>query len=404
MSTCRYAGWLGASAALLVITGCATWHAPADTSDTALRARAITRMNRDVQLSAAILGRKDAIRMFGVDLEAAGVQPVWIEVRNDTPQELWLVRSGTDPDYFSPLEVAWGAHIKLGGGLNARIDEHFDRLAFRSPIPAGEVRSGILFTNPQPLIKLLNVDLLGNKLMIPFTLFLPTPEETGGSHQFQVHAYAEDELTRCEDLQSLRRAIEALPCCTSSTQGSDAGEPVNIVVVGNLDDIGAAMIRRGYLGMADTGTGHTLFGRAPDLLVRKYSRADASASWLRAWRAPINYGEQAVFVLQGGRPVGGRFAEPGEQRLHPDVDEVRNTLIHDLLYSGGIAKFGFATGVGEVQEAQPRELSDGTYYYTDGLRAVLLFGPRPLTFDDVELLDWALPPGAGTEAAEDASR
>ena len=61
----------------------------------------------------------------------------------------------------------------MGGDTNRRIDEHFDRLAFANPIPAHGASSGILFTNPQPVTKLLNVDLLGNKRMIPFTLFLP---------------------------------------------------------------------------------------------------------------------------------------------------------------------------------------------------------------------------------------
>jgi hypothetical protein len=33
-------------------------------------------------------------------------------------------------------------------------------------------------------------------------------------------------------------------------------------------------------------------------------------------------------------------------------------------------------------------LARDEYYYTDGLRAVLFFAPRPLTFAEVHLLDW----------------
>jgi hypothetical protein len=308
---------------------------------------------------------------------------------------LWLLRSGTDPDYFSPLEVAWSAHVRFAADTNARIDEHFDQLAFHSPIPPGQARSGILFTNPQPVIKLLNVDLLGDKLMIPFTLFLPTPDAVGSTYQYRVHAYAPAELTQYEDLQSLRRAIEALPCCTSRAARADAGEPLNIVIVGGLDDIAAAMARRGYRRYTDTDTSLSTFGRAPDLVVRKRSQAGASANWLRLWRAPIFYREQRVFVAQAGRPVGGRFARAGETRLHPDIDEVRDILVQDFLYSGGLEQLGFLTGVGVVPEAQSRKLPGDAHYSTDGLRAVLFFASRPLTFADVKVLAWESPPGTG---------
>ena len=119
--------------------------------------------------------------MLGTDVTAAGVQPVWIEVRNDTEHVLWLLRAGADPDYFSPLEVAWSAHVKLARETNARIDEHFNQLAFPNPIPAHGTSSGILFTNPQPVTKLLTVDLLGSRMMIPFTLFLPVPGDIAGA-------------------------------------------------------------------------------------------------------------------------------------------------------------------------------------------------------------------------------
>ena len=130
----------------IALAGCATWTAPVDTSDVPLRARAVTESKRDVQLSATVLGADDSLRLFGTDVTAAGVQPVWIEVRNDTDQVFWLLRSGTDPDYFSPLEVAWSAHFKFRGATNARIDEHFERLAFPNPIPPRGTSSGVLFT------------------------------------------------------------------------------------------------------------------------------------------------------------------------------------------------------------------------------------------------------------------
>ena len=91
---------LGACATCLslVLASCATWQAPADAGDAALRSRAATDVRRDVRVSAAVLGAADTQRIFGSNLDKTHVQPVWIEVRNGTSQSLWLLRSGTDPD------------------------------------------------------------------------------------------------------------------------------------------------------------------------------------------------------------------------------------------------------------------------------------------------------------------
>ena len=88
--------------------------------------------------------------------------------------------------------------------------------------------------------------------------------------------------------------------------------------------------------------------------------------------------------------MGGRFTESESKALilHPNVDEVRNVLIQDLLYSGGLGKLGFVTGVGAVSAAQPRSSLDKAQYYTDGLRAVLFLVTRPVALSGVQILDW----------------
>jgi LssY-like putative type I secretion system component LssY len=397
-----------ASALCVLITssGCATWKAPAGGGDAPFRARAVTETKQGVQLSAAVLGPQDSLRVFGTDLTAADVQPVWIEVVNQTTHVLWLLRSGVDPDYFSPLEVAWSAHVKMGGQTNEHIDEHFDRLAFPNPIPAGGTSSGLVFTNPQPVKKLLNVDLLGNKLMIPFTLLLPVPGDIAGGHEL-VHRYADSEISDYDDPGALRRAFENLPCCATTADGRTvSGEPLNVILIGHLDDIAAATNRRGFRReLVGAGAGQWVFGRPPDVVLRKRAQAGASANWLRVWRAPISYQGRAVFVAQAGRPVGGRFAPQDRRiaRVHPDVDEVRNLLIHDLMYSGGLEKLGFVSGVGAVPSEQPRPLTDAASYHTDGLRVALFLSTRPLTLSDVDVLDWEpLLPERGAEAAGEA--
>jgi hypothetical protein len=94
--------------------------------------------------------------------------------------------------------------------------------------------------------------------------------------------------------------------------------------------------------------------------------------------------------MQAGRPVGGRttIADDKAQVLHPDVDEVRNLLVQDLIYSGGLATLGFVEGAGETPKYRSRSDTIGSHYHTDGLRAVMFLLSRPRKLSDFEILDW----------------
>jgi hypothetical protein len=366
---------------LLVLAGCATWQPPPPTDDAALRARAVTETVDGIRLSAAVLSAEDSRRWFGLDVNATGVQPVWIELANDGGDPLWLLRAGTDPDYFSPHEVAWSFHAPLGGSANAAIDAHFESLDFENPIPPGATRSGIIFTNAHRRTRVLNVDLLGPRRLVPFTLFVPVPDDEPDVEAARILAlYEKAREQDLQELDALRAALAALPCCAAGP----VGDPVNLVLVSELDDVGAALQRRGF--RADrraVDDAQVLFGRPPDIVARKAGSAGLSPHWMRVWVAPLTFRGQSVFVGQVGRPVGGRTAAAGDRtRLHPNVDEARNMLIQDLLYSGGLARLGFVAG-------GPTSDGDGdARYSSDGLRAVLFFVTRPLALSDIEFLDW----------------
>ncbi len=375
------------------VAGCSTWQAPADFNDAGLRARAVSASGQGVSVMAAVLSTEDSRRMFGADVNSTGVQPVWIELRNQTPEPLWLLRPGSDPDYFSPLEVAWSLHAPLAREANTRIDGLFDKLSFKNPILSGETRAGVLFTNPERRTRLLNIDLLRRQGLIPFSLFLSVPDDNpdprSGPTLFS-HAHAE--VTDYNDLAALRAALERLPCCASDAHGTAHGDPLNAIFVGELPDIGAALVRRNYRrDPHEVDAAQQLFGREPDVVSRKQAQAGAPSTWMRLWLAPVRFEGRSVFIVQVGRPAGGRFVPRNGAAivLHEDVDEARNLLIQDMMYSGGLDKLGFATGVGPASPTQPRTTLGGTRYHTDGLRAVLFLATRPLSLSDVEFLDWA---------------
>ena len=56
-----------------------------------------------------------------------------------------------------------------------------------------------------------------------------------------------------------------------------------------------------------------------------------------------------------------------------------------------LAQFAYVKGVGAAPRDNPRENLTGDPYFTDGLRAVLFFEPRPRTLDEVQYLEWETP-------------
>jgi hypothetical protein len=365
---------------LLAVAGCATWQAPTDSSDAAPRSRAVSASSQGTRVSAALLSPEESRRMFGVDIDHSVMQPVWVEVENGTSRAMWFLRAGTDQEYFSPLEVAWSVHSPFAGRANASIDEHFEKLGFRNPIAAGATRAGIVFTHPERGTKLLNVDLFGPNTLVPFTLFLPVPKAgaTAGSTTAETSfRFPASQVVDYRDLDSLRAAIERLPG-RARTRRAEQGDPLNVVLVGEFEDIGSAMVRRNYHRDARAADmTQEVYGRGPDVVLRKQAPPRAPAAWIRAWRAPVTFEGRAVYLAQAGRPVGGRFAatDASEILTHEDVDETRNLLVQDMMYSGGLDKLGFV----QSERATKRG---------DGLRAVLFFATRPLSLDDVEILEW----------------
>ncbi|WP_066737932.1 LssY C-terminal domain-containing protein [Cupriavidus sp. D384] len=388
---------------LLVLAGCSTWRRPAEGGDEPLRARAVSMTKDGVTLSATVPSKLESHRLLGANIGAVGVQPVWIEVHNGTAQSLALLRTGTDPDYFSPLEVAWSLHGWFTGGTNAKIDDWFNHVGFRNPIPPGESRSGIVFTNPARGTKLLNVDLLGNQHLVVFTLFLRVPDDSGDpDFSRSLFTYPDPVAVDYQDLASLRAALERLPCCATDASSQHSGDPLNGVAIGGLEDFGAAMVRRNYRRNQEPfDDAQYVFGRVPDAVLRKQGQAGmVSPNWIRAWLAPFRYEGQAVYVLQIGRPTGGRLlAAPAQSVLHEDVDEARNMVVQDSIYSEGLEKLGFVAGGGPVSRQQERSSLNGAKYFTDGLRAVMFFVTRPLSISDLEILDWV---PLGKPAATDA--
>ena len=68
--------------------------------------------------------RWEAFELYGYDLATKNMQPIWVEVKNDTAQPYWLLPSGLDPHYFSVAEATYAFRASASPACIARNAEN----------------------------------------------------------------------------------------------------------------------------------------------------------------------------------------------------------------------------------------------------------------------------------------
>jgi len=378
---------------VIFMVGCATtFQRPGPVNDTPLRQRAQTIAEESIRVSAAVPSVEESKTIFGIDLEKETIQPLWLEIENKTDRQIIFLPTGLDPEYFSPLEVAFVFHAPFAGDANVQLDEHIESLSFNHIIEPHSTESGFVFTNRDEGSKVVTVDLIGREWTKSFTLIVPTPDRKFADDHYQrlFRMVAQSDLVETDDESRLRELLEQLPCCASSRDDGQ-GEPLNIVLIGQFQDISAAFLRRSY--RFTPVAPQYVFQRAHDVSVSKRDRwVAAQPHVLRVWLTTIRFRGMPVWIGQVSTPLGGRFAratdDGADSLIDPDVDEARNDLIQDIIYSQSLVKMGFVKGVGRVMASNPRKTLSGATYQTDGLRAVLVFQRRPVALSEIEFLGW----------------
>ena len=165
----RRAGWLAASPArlsqllaiALIADGCAaSGPKPGTIEYKPYRERAETQVQGDLSVTVALPTAAEAADIYGADLAEKQIQPVWIEVRNDAAVPYWFLISGLDANYFAAYEAVHAFHPTTADGAEPTLDERFDSLQFRNPIMPGATVSGIVLTNLDEGVKVVEVDLI----------------------------------------------------------------------------------------------------------------------------------------------------------------------------------------------------------------------------------------------------
>jgi hypothetical protein len=388
--------------------------------DLSLADRAVMQQDGGVQVTAAVLSPRESRAFFGTDLARSGIQPVWIEVNNAEETPFWLLSAGLDADYFSAREAAHVRHSLFAPSANRQMDEFFDQAQFRNPVLPGTRRAGFVFTNLDEGTKPVSIDLVAPRYGATksFTFLLRVPGlKTDSSRLDVARLYPSESIVRLQTEADLRAAVERLPAWTTNAKGTARGDPLNLVVIGHHDDLFPAFLRRGwhatevvYLGSSWRTLKSFLLGspyryspvsplfalgRFQDLAAQKSRQSIHQRNHMRVWLTPMEYQGRPVWLGQISRDIGVRWTlktwNLTTHTIDPDVDEARMGLIQDMLYSQALVKFGFAKGLEPASSTRPHRNLTGDPYFTDGLRAVLLFERRPISLGEAQVFEWELP-------------
>jgi hypothetical protein len=421
----RFRNALWISLALLIVPiliSCATSATstsfkPASINEIRFRDRSQSKHDDDVRVTVAVPSAEENRELFSANLALKEIQPIWVKVENHSDRTYYLISAATDPNYFSPNETAFAVHGGLSRPEKTKMANYFRSMNFRSPILPHTAVSGFIFTNLDEGEKVVQIDLIASEQIKFFTFFVQVP---GIRVDYQMvdfeSLYSQEEIVELDEAE-LRTALEKLPCCTTNEEGTDFGDPVNLVIIGDFYDVLAAFSRRGWLPAEETyakaawktiksflfGKRYRyspvsslyLYGRHQDLARQKPRHSIHERNHLRLWYSPMRFKGKSVFVGQISRDIGVRFTTktwpPVTHKIDPDIDEARHAIIEDLLFSQTLAKVGFVKGVGRATPYRPRQNLTGDPYFTDGLRVVLILDKGPIPMNQIEGLDWEHP-------------
>lgn len=400
--------------AMLVPLGCAS---SAAQQYPGYRERAESRVLDDVRISAAALSAEESAAVYGAPLAQRLIQPVWAQIENKGRETYWLLFPSLDPNFLPASEAAEAMSVGKGSTHAADLDRRFRELAFKNPVPPGQTVAGFVLTNLREGVKLLQIDLFGEGRTHSVSFLTTVPGLRVDYQQEQTRQrrlLATANVVDFTDDASFMAALHALPCCTTSKDGSRNGDPLNLVIVGRVDEAFPAMIRRGWSVTEAMSSGSImrmmksalareqylyapvsnlyLYGRPQDLALQKARDTIHQRNHLRLWLSPMTYHGKPVWVGQISRDIGSRMTIHSPtlttHKIDPDVDEAARALVEDMTYSQNLLAFGRVAGVGAAPRNAPRENLTRDPYFTDGLRLVLIFDSAPTSLAGIRFLPW----------------
>ncbi len=377
--------------------------------------RAQTKSDEEVRVTVAVPSAEETKQIFGFPLESKNIQPVWLEIQNNSNSGFFLFHVSMDPDIFSAGEVAWQFQSSFySKASQKKITNLFRGNEIEWYFKPGTTNSGFVYTNMKLGTKEILVRLFAENFLKEFVFFVEVPGLKADHHQIDTHTlYSEKDFIDLDD-DGLRQALEKLPCCTTNKDGSEFGDPLNLVIIGSKEAIWPAFISRGWDETETTyraSVSRTIvssvfgkryryspvsplyvFGRPQDIALQKARETVNERNHLRLWLSPMRYKNMSIYIGQISRDIGVKLTTKSPtlttHEIDPDTDEARDYLIEDLLESQKVSKLGFVGGVGKATSDNPRYNLTGSPYWTDGLRVAFIMIEDLTSLDEVEFFDW----------------
>jgi LssY C-terminus len=394
------------------------WFNPDPTGDTSFISRAQKKTASGIQVSISALGARESEKSFGEDLAKHNIQPVWLSIENDTDDQLAFLPITMDPDYYSPYEVSYRFHGAASFAANRARDKFFLSRQIPSTLPPHSVTTGFVYGVLDSGVKYAHIAIAGKNRLetLDFALPVPGPAFVGTNVRAE-NLYPGKKIEDLE-LDSLRKIFAKEHCCTTNSDGTRDGDPLNFIVIESKADPIVPFVARGWhlarkLDLAsafDTARAFLfrdafltspvsplyVFGRPEDIVVQKARSTINERVHARFWLTSYTFEGRRIWIGQVSRDIGVRLTSQTwnltTHKIGPDVDFDRTYLLQDLLMSGFVERYGYLDGVDAAPPSEPRKNLTGDPYYTDGLRAVVFLSSQTIPPGDVDRLPWQVPP------------
>jgi len=385
------------SSVLIMVSACATTaYQYQDAQMSAVRQRSVVQTEGNLSISASVPGENETRLIFGVPLYDRGIQPVWLEIVNRGPDQIRFAPTGLDPDYFSPLEAAYIFRKGFNKEARAQMDRRFNDSAIPRHIPAGESRSGFVFTHRVPGTKSFTIDLFTSKSDYSFAFFVDVPgfSPDHASVDFE-SIYTQSDISD-HDMDSLREALKKERLSTTDQSGLREGLPSGIVIAADGGDLLKALLRAGWYETAlvkepeQLKKAYYLYGRTPDAVFR-FQRDKNDRNELNLWMSPLRVDGKPVWVAQITHFIGQRTQL--EQvilgsRIDPEIDNGRNYFVQNMWYAQSLKQFAYLNTGHAVSIDNTRTDFNGAEFFTDGNVTVLWLSGTTVSQLETAFVDW----------------
>ncbi|MFO1394049.1 MAG: LssY C-terminal domain-containing protein [Steroidobacteraceae bacterium] len=429
----------------LALSGCATTSSfaptPLRTPDDLRDVH--TKTIGEVTVSVAMLTDEQAQRNFGVDLGAAGLQALWMEVRNGSDRRLWLIRTMIDPDFYSEDEAALLVEDDVPEGKRDELHQLFRDESIRAALEPHTETEGYVFLPRVEGGRYVDIRLQGDAYLesaggpatqapreLRFDFPLPLPD---GDFDYErmdpSKVYGGQDLPDL-DLAQLRATLEQLPCCATNADGDGEGDPLNVVLIGSANDVLNSLSRSGWsfthritlstaarmVGAAISDAPYPVapvsslyvYGRPQDVALQRARNNIAQRNHMRLWLAPFRYEGRSVWVGQISRDIGVKITTKSPTLtthvIDPQVDTTREYLLHSLIAHGFVASFGFVKGSAAATPDRPRVNLTDDPYFSDGMRLVIVLSVDPVPPDEIHSLQWEQSAAPVAEGQSEAAK